>query len=181
MDFYIASNGSCFMVTWTIFRNHLLKACLTQNQETMALRMLTTISLLYFWNSIWLRARSHMTSYYTWGYVTTLHDFGGVLGWPLDTFFWALTISRSRLLGSCVCEVALNNVMSSSPIHTILVYFPITTESNTNLTRLRERERWQCSGIRSSFASHIFFPYSVMGAVGLVLGALFPIVVSYKL
>jgi hypothetical protein len=28
----------------------------------------------------------------------TLHDFGGVLGWPLDTFFWALTISWSRLM-----------------------------------------------------------------------------------
>jgi hypothetical protein len=50
------------------------------------------------WNSIWLRARSHMTSHYTWGPVTTLHDFGDVLGRPLDTFFWALTISWSRLL-----------------------------------------------------------------------------------
>ena len=50
------------------------------------------------WNSIWLRARSHMTSHYTWGFVTTLHDFGGVLGRPLDTFFWALTSSWSQLL-----------------------------------------------------------------------------------
>ena len=50
------------------------------------------------WNSIWLRARSHMTSHYTWGSVTTLHDFGGVLGWPFNTFFWALTMSWSRLL-----------------------------------------------------------------------------------
>ena len=50
------------------------------------------------WNSIWLRARSHMTSHYTWGSVTTLHEFGGVVGRPLDTFFWALTISRSWLL-----------------------------------------------------------------------------------
>ena len=49
------------------------------------------------WNSIWLRARSHMTSHYTWGSVTTLHNFGGVLGGPLETFFWALTISWSRL------------------------------------------------------------------------------------
>jgi hypothetical protein len=48
------------------------------------------------WNSIWLRARSHMTSHYTWGSVTTLQDFGGVLGRPLDTIFWALTISWSR-------------------------------------------------------------------------------------
>ena len=37
-------------------------------------------------------------SHYTWGSVTTPHDFGGVLGRPLDTFFWALTIPWSRLL-----------------------------------------------------------------------------------
>ena len=39
-----------------------------------------------------------MTSLYTRGPVTTLHDFGGVLGRPLHTLFWALTISWSRLL-----------------------------------------------------------------------------------
>ena len=50
------------------------------------------------WNSIWLRAPSHMASNYTWGYVTTLHDFGGMMGWPYDTSFWAITISWSRLL-----------------------------------------------------------------------------------
>ena len=49
-------------------------------------------------NNIWLRAQSHMTSHYTWGPVTTLHDLRGVLGWPLDAFFWAPTISWSRLL-----------------------------------------------------------------------------------
>ena len=49
------------------------------------------------WNSIWLRVWVHMTSHYTWGSVTTLHDFEGVLARPLDTFFWALTISWSRL------------------------------------------------------------------------------------
>jgi hypothetical protein len=53
------------------------------------------------WNSIWLRARSQMTSHYTWGSVTTLHDFEGGLGTALDTLFWALTISWSRLL-ACV-------------------------------------------------------------------------------
>ena len=54
------------------------------------------------WNNIWLRARSHMASHYTWGSMTTLvHDVGGVLGWPLDTFFWVLTISWLQLL-ACV-------------------------------------------------------------------------------
>ena len=50
----------------------------------------------WFRNQIWwwLRVGSH----HTWGYVTMLYCFGGVLGRPLDTFSWALTISRSRLL-----------------------------------------------------------------------------------
>ena len=42
-----------------------------------------------------------MTSHYARGSVTELHDFGGVLGRPLDSFFRALTISWSRLL-ACV-------------------------------------------------------------------------------
>ena len=45
MDAYMASNGSCFMVTWTTFKNHLLEVGLTQNRETMALRTLTPIDL----------------------------------------------------------------------------------------------------------------------------------------
>jgi hypothetical protein len=48
MDYYMASNGQCFMITWAIFKNHLLEGGLTQNQETMALRMLTTADLFYF-------------------------------------------------------------------------------------------------------------------------------------
>ena len=48
MDSYMASNGSCFMVTWIIFKNHLLEVGLIQNWETMALRNLTTIDSLYF-------------------------------------------------------------------------------------------------------------------------------------
>jgi hypothetical protein len=31
------SNGSCFMVTWTVFKNHPLEVGLMQNRETMAL------------------------------------------------------------------------------------------------------------------------------------------------
>ena len=45
---YMASNTSCFMVTWTIFKNHLLEVGLTQNWETTALRTLTTVDLFYF-------------------------------------------------------------------------------------------------------------------------------------
>ena len=36
------------MVIWIIFKNHLLKVGLTQNRDTMALRMLTTVDLFYF-------------------------------------------------------------------------------------------------------------------------------------
>jgi hypothetical protein len=35
------------MVTWTIFKNYLLEVGLTQNWETMALQMLTTVDLFY--------------------------------------------------------------------------------------------------------------------------------------
>ena len=45
---YMASNGSCFTVTWTIFKNHLSEVGLTQNRETMALQTLTSLDLLYF-------------------------------------------------------------------------------------------------------------------------------------
>jgi hypothetical protein len=48
MDSYMASKGSCFMVTWTILKNHLLEVGLTHTQETMALRTLTTINLFCF-------------------------------------------------------------------------------------------------------------------------------------
>ena len=47
MNFYMTSNGSCFMVNWIIFKNHLLEVGLTQNRETMALQTLTTVGLFY--------------------------------------------------------------------------------------------------------------------------------------
>jgi NADH:ubiquinone oxidoreductase subunit 2 (subunit N) len=48
MDSYMASNGSCSMLTWIIFKNHFLEVDPTQNRETMALRMLTIVGLFYF-------------------------------------------------------------------------------------------------------------------------------------
>ena len=44
----MAFNGSCFMMTWTNFKNHLSEVGLTQNQEIMALRTFTTVDLFYF-------------------------------------------------------------------------------------------------------------------------------------
>ena len=48
MDSYIASNGSCYMFNWTIFKNRLLEVDLTQNWETMGLQTLTIVDLFYF-------------------------------------------------------------------------------------------------------------------------------------
>ena len=48
MDYYMASNGSYFMVTWIILKNHILKIGLTQKRDTMALQTLTTVDLVYF-------------------------------------------------------------------------------------------------------------------------------------
>ena len=114
----MASNGPRFMVTWTIFKNHLLELGLTQNRETVTIWNLTTINLLYFimcedpawieihWHSFWWRDWPHMTLHYTWEPVTTLHDFGSVLERPLGTF---LGISQFHVHDSwLVCEVALS-------------------------------------------------------------------------
>jgi hypothetical protein len=43
VDSYVASNGSCFMVTWTILKNRLLELDLAQNREAMNLQDLTMI------------------------------------------------------------------------------------------------------------------------------------------
>ena len=61
------------------------------------------------WNSIWLRARSHMTSHCTWGSVTTLlHDLE--VSWDN---LWTLSFGLSQLHGHgswLVCEVALSTI-----------------------------------------------------------------------
>ena len=54
----------------------------------------------------WEPGHIWMTSPYTWGSVTTLHEFGGVLGRPLDTFLlgshnFTVTVTVTAL-GSCV-------------------------------------------------------------------------------
>ena len=56
MDSYVASNGLCFVITWTFVKTHFLEVGLTQNRETMALRMLTIVDY-----SISSCARTHIT------------------------------------------------------------------------------------------------------------------------
>jgi hypothetical protein len=126
MDSCMALNGSCFMVTWTTLKNHPLDVGLTQNQETMALRTLTTVGLFFFimyedlkskihCNSIWLRAQSYMTKHYTTLQCPWPHYMIAQVSWdwPLDTSFWALTIPWSQLLarvwsGSYVCFLGMS-------------------------------------------------------------------------
>ena len=54
---YMATRGLCFMVSWTIFKNHLLKAGLTQNMETMH-GIPNTHNYCFY--SIFLGVRTHM-------------------------------------------------------------------------------------------------------------------------
>ena len=105
MDSYMASNGSRFVVTWTLFKNH---------RETMALQTLINRWFILFyhawwptwiethWNSIWLRIRSHMASHYTWGFATTRHDFGGVLGTAFGHFLLGSHNFMVMAFGLCV-------------------------------------------------------------------------------
>ena len=114
MDSYMASNGSCFMITLTILNK---KPPLggrpntkpgdhgTPNAHNCWFILIYHVWPAWIeihWNSIWLRAQSHMTSQYTWGFVTTLNDFGGVLGHPVDTFFWGSHNFMVTALGFCV-------------------------------------------------------------------------------
>ena len=48
MDSYMTSNGSCFMVPWTIFKDHFLEVGLSQSWETMSLGTFITVGLFYF-------------------------------------------------------------------------------------------------------------------------------------
>ena len=87
------------------------------------------------WNSIWLRVWSHMTLHYTWGFITTLHNFGSVLGrWPLDTFLWALTISWSRFLAHVWSGPNLQSTMlltMPKPLYSAQVHLHVLNRENT--------------------------------------------------
>ena len=46
MDSYLASNGPCFMVTWIIYKTHLLEVSLPQNRGTTTLQNLATFDTI---------------------------------------------------------------------------------------------------------------------------------------
>ena len=116
IDSYMASNGPCFMVTWIVFENHFLEVGLTQTGRPGTLNAHNLWFILFYhvwghawiknhWNSISLRAQSHMTSHYTWGTMTTLYDLG--VHWD---GLWTLSFGFSQFHGHgswLMCEVAL--------------------------------------------------------------------------
>ena len=116
MNSYVTSNGSCFMVTWTISLNHLLKVGPnTKLGDHSTPKSHNCWFILFYhvwalcmssthWNNMWFKGRSHLTSQYPWGPVTTLHDFGSVLGTAFGHFSFGLSQFRFAVtaLGSCV-------------------------------------------------------------------------------
>ena len=109
VEYYMASNGSCFMVTWTFFKKpHLGSRPNTRPGDHGTSNAHNRWFILFYhawrpawieihWNSTWLRARSHMVSHYTPGYVTTLH--------------WTHSFELSQCHGHgswLMCEVALS-------------------------------------------------------------------------
>ena len=116
MDSYLALNGSCFVIAWIIFKNRFLlvgrpntkrgdQGTPNAHNHWFALfyHVWGTAWLKIHWNSIWLRARSQMTSHYTggpWPHYMILE-----VSW--DTFFG---LSQFHGHGSwLVCEVALSH------------------------------------------------------------------------
>ena len=111
IDFFMASNGSCLMVTWVIFRNHFLEVSVTQNDwETIALWTFIIVAL--FCNFIMCKDPHEFRSIeigFGWGpghiwLHTTLeglwpHDMILEVCWEsLWTLSFGLTISWSWLL-----------------------------------------------------------------------------------
>ena len=112
------------------------------------------------WNSIWLRARLHMTSHYTWGVVTTLHDLESVLGWPLDTSFGLSQFHGHNywLMGEVVLMASSHGV--PSPTHV----------SKSQL--LKPQETIKTSLIIINVGSWIFY-VKIFARLGLRVGSSF--------
>ena len=94
------------------------------------------------WNNIWLRVRSHMASHYTWGSVTTLHDFEDVSGRPFGHFLLSSHPSHGHS-SSLVCEVALSTRIYTCnfvrPTHSLA---PLTTKITTMRIGVGSHNYW---------------------------------------
>ena len=126
-------HGLLHGIKWIIFHGHLdysQKSHLEDRPNTKTGHHGTPnthncwFSLFYVWRSTWIEFIGRA---FGWGpghiwLRTTLEGpwpqnmiLKVVLGWPLDAFFWALTISWSRLLA--VCEVGLRPGQLVNPDH----------------------------------------------------------------
>ena len=142
MDSYMATNGSCFIVTWTIFKNRLLgygpntkprdrDTPKSHNRWFMIFYHVWGPTWIEFnWNRISLRDRFHMTSHYTWGPVTILHM---ILEVSWDGI-WTLLLGSHNLMVTAlwlVYEVALK-----SSVHMLLrkpIEVTLTHENSANI------------------------------------------------
>ena len=116
------------------------------------MRVMTRVNRIYS-NRNWLRVWSHMTSHYTWGSMTALHDFGGVLGRPLDTFFLALTNSWSWL-SACVWSAPKWLGIIKSIISEPFNKGHFTDETESLLPLHFKHSHWWKMQSRSKFTSH---------------------------
>jgi hypothetical protein len=117
MDSYMASNGSCFMVTWIIFKSHLLDVGLTQNRELHGSERWQPLiySIYHAWGPAWIYKVIEIA--FGWGpshiwLHTTLEGL-----WPhymiLEVYWdglWTLSVGLSQFHGHgswLVCDHAL--------------------------------------------------------------------------
>ena len=111
MDSYMASNGSCFVVTGLCSKTTSWRQVQHKTKRPWYSERSQSLILFYHaWGPEWIEIHWNiklvegpitLASHYTWGSVTIVHDVGGLMGRPLDTFFWALRIAWSWLL-ACV-------------------------------------------------------------------------------
>jgi hypothetical protein len=117
-------------------------------------------------NSIWLRARAHTTSHYTWGPVTTLlHDYGRCVMTAFGHFLLGSHNFTVTTLGSCVkwthgCELSVCHglpVLCSAYLHEVV--FEISPS---------DHETWsiRCHvGTHADISFHLAFTYSVGSSI----------------
>ena len=152
MDSYMASNGSCFMVTCIILKNHLLEVGLTQNWETMATRNLTSVDLSYFimcedpyklrfvdiafgWgpSHIWFHTTLEVRDHTTWFWRCLGTSFGY---FPLGSHNFMVTA-----LGTCV-KWPWVACQGGKPAVDHLVHLSIIFDSVSATTSLASWLRW---------------------------------------
>jgi hypothetical protein len=125
MSSCMASNGSCFVLAWIIFKNHLLEVGLTQNRETKALWTLTIVGFILFyhvWGLTWIENslnRHLVEGLVTYDFILHLRvrDHTTWLWRCVGTALGHFSFGLSQFHGHdswLVCEVALNSTQSKS-------------------------------------------------------------------